>query len=82
MPQRCTISLAKSTGVCIHLASFTQLLLQSRDVEKEDKVKRTADYLNSIEMKLYHYHFLSFILAPLDVFNTTFQVGCFFISPC
>ena len=43
MSQTCTIPLAKSTEVCLSLASFNS----HEDVEKEGRVKRTADYLES-----------------------------------
>ena len=42
------------------------------DVEKPGRVKRCADYLRSVEMKAY-FLFLSFILQPLNTFNTLFQ---------
>ena len=43
------------------------------DVEKPGRVKRCAAYLRDHEVRLY-YHFLSFILQPLNDFNTMFQV--------
>ena len=42
------------------------------DRERPGRVKRCADYLASVEMKVY-FMFLSFILEPLNVFNTIFQ---------
>ena len=42
------------------------------DVEKPGRVKRCADYLRNAEMKAY-FHFLSFILEPLNEFKTLFQ---------
>jgi hypothetical protein len=43
------------------------------DVEKPGRVKRVAGYLENPEMKLY-FHFLEYILEPLNEFNTLFQV--------
>ena len=42
------------------------------DRERPGRVKRCADYLASVEMKAY-FVFLSFILQPLNSFNTIFQ---------
>ena len=42
------------------------------DRERPGRVKRCADYLASVEMKAY-FMFLSFILEPLNAFNTIFQ---------
>ena len=42
------------------------------DRERPGRVKRCADYLASVEMKAY-FRFLSFILEPLNAFNTIFQ---------
>ena len=42
------------------------------DRERPDRLKRCADYLASVEMKAY-FMFLSFILEPLNAFNTIFQ---------
>ena len=44
-----------------------------KNVEKEGRVKKAAFWLNSEGMQLV-YHFLSFILGPLNEFNTAFQV--------
>ena len=41
------------------------------DRERPDRLKRCADYLASVEMKAY-FMFLSFILEPLNAFNTIF----------
>ena len=46
--------------------------LSHDDVEKPGRVKRIAEHLDSAEMKLY-FHFLTFILEPLNEFNTLFQ---------
>ena len=43
-----------------------------KDRERPGRVKRCADYLASVEMKAY-FMFLSFILEPLNTFNTIFQ---------
>ena len=42
------------------------------EVEKPGRVKRCASYLSNPEMHLY-FHFISFILQPLNDFNTMFQ---------
>jgi len=42
------------------------------DREQPGRVKRCADYLASVEMKAY-FMLLSFILEPLNAFNTIFQ---------
>ncbi|XP_069124894.1 uncharacterized protein [Argopecten irradians] len=42
------------------------------DVERPGRIKRIAGHLSSPEMMMY-YLFLSFILEPLNEFNTTFQ---------
>ena len=42
------------------------------DRKQPGRVKRCADYLASVEMKAY-FMFLSFILEPLNAFNTIFQ---------
>ncbi|KAI0212984.1 hypothetical protein LSAT2_002036, partial [Lamellibrachia satsuma] len=42
------------------------------DRERPGRVNRCADYLASLEMKVY-FMFLSFILEPLNKFNTIFQ---------
>ena len=42
------------------------------EVEKPGRVKRCASYLSNPEMHLY-LHFISFILQPLNDFNTMFQ---------
>ncbi|XP_048727243.1 uncharacterized protein LOC125645643 [Ostrea edulis] len=42
------------------------------DVEKPGHVKICAAFLRDHEMRLY-YHFLSFIMQPLNDFNTVFQ---------
>jgi len=42
------------------------------DRERPGRVKRYADYLASVEKKAY-FMFLSFILEPLNAFNTIFQ---------
>ena len=42
------------------------------DVERPGRIQRCAKYLGSVEMKAY-FRFLSFILQPLNVFNTLFQ---------
>ena len=42
------------------------------DRKRPGRVKRCADYLANVEMKAY-FMFLSFILEPLNAFNTIFQ---------
>ena len=64
--QKCVIR------VLHHWPALNSYFNSHEDVEKEGRVKRVAAALN-MEMKLY-YLFLSFILGPLNEFNTAFQV--------
>ncbi|XP_063436782.1 uncharacterized protein LOC134718215 [Mytilus trossulus] len=67
------LSLEKCVGRLLHHWSALTSYFNSHDeVEKPGRIKRCANYLSDHEMHLY-YHFLSFILEPLNHFNTMFQ---------
>ncbi|CAG2200473.1 unnamed protein product [Mytilus edulis] len=77
------LSLEKCVGRLLHHWSALTSYFNSHDeVEKPGRIKRCANYLSDHEMHLY-YHFLSFILEPLNHFNTMFQAddACWFLEP-
>ncbi|XP_062610502.1 uncharacterized protein LOC134272272 [Saccostrea cucullata] len=67
------LSLEKCVGRFLHHWPALKSYFSSHDdVEKPGRVKRCAAYLNDHEMYMY-FSFLSFILHPLNEFNTIFQ---------
>lgn len=67
------LSLEKCVDRLLHHWPALQSYFNSHeDVEKPGRVKRCASYLSNPEMRLY-FNFISFILQPLNDFNTMFQ---------
>jgi hypothetical protein len=67
------LSLEKCVDRLLHHWPALQSYFNSHeDVEKPGRVKRCASYLSNPEMHLY-FQFISFILQPLNDFNTMFQ---------
>lgn len=56
-----------------HWPALTSYFNSHNDVEKPGRVKRVAELLRSHEMRM-TFHFLGYVLEPLNEFNTTFQV--------
>ena len=68
------LSLEKVVGRTLHQwDAMRSYFLSHKDVEKEGKVKKIAEYLGNPAVKLYFY-FLAFILQPLNEFNVACQV--------
>ncbi|XP_061162630.1 uncharacterized protein LOC133171854 [Saccostrea echinata] len=55
-----------------HWPALTSYFNSHSDVEKPGRVKRVAELLRSHEMRM-TFHFLGYVLEPLNEFNTTFQ---------
>lgn len=60
----------------LHWPALQSYFKSYKDNEKEGRIKRAAQHLDSAEMKLY-FNFLEFILVPLNEFNTAFQVDTY-----
>jgi len=57
-----------------HWPALLSYFNSHEQVEKPGKVKKIAQLLSNPEVKLY-FLFLEFILAPMNEFNTAFQVS-------
>lgn len=67
------LSLDKCVNRLLHYwPAFQSYFNSHENVEKPGRVKRCASYLSNPEMRLY-FNFISFILQPLNDFNTMFQ---------
>lgn len=75
------LSLEKTVNRTLHhWSSLTSYFKSHEDVEKDGKVKKLAAYFSRPEVHMY-FLFLQYILAPLNEFNTTFQVISHFYWP-